>query len=430
MSTNIKIDVTLQRLQEVAKDTTEKNREDKKAREEDLAIEAKAAELSGKRDGSLQPIEDLVDSLGQPLSRTGDPPSEKQKPNQADKSSVPDTYKKLDVGAGAVEFGFRPVHGWKILSGFNEYKIYSADGTQSIEATERPTFGNPFEDVDFPGDYILGRTSVFSSVELVLPLNETCFVYARSWRTKSKIGYYYFLPPQNGVQQAVSSVVAQSGIVAKCFLVGLSTVKEIQMPGALQSRIDRIEPLPQTVDILLPSTVPSNDTDFFEWLFRPVAQDTIYDQSAAALYSHYINADIPGSATPAIYWYLENYNDNRDREEWLSGSLTPEFIRETYSGATYGANRGNKWYFPAIVQEPATQNQPGSLRVDWYAQRAYDDFSPDTIKKVANYGSFGRARFSANQNYDKLLTAWDVNVSSYCRQQLLALGFSASDLTP
>lgn len=140
MSTNISIDVTLQRLQKVSKDTREVNRTDKKDREDDLALQGQADALSGNREQSSVSLDGVVESLGQPLDRTGQTPAERQKAKDGMRSSVPDTYKELDVGAGYIpQGGFCHCYFYDQLEvNNNEYskviKVYSADGSSSAEA--------------------------------------------------------------------------------------------------------------------------------------------------------------------------------------------------------------------------------------------------------------------------------------------------------
>lgn len=542
MSTNIRIDVTLQKLQEVANKTTEKNREEKKAREDDLAVEEKAAELSGERDGSVPPLGDLVDSLGQPLSRTGEPPSEKQKPNQADKSSVPNTYKKLDPGAGAfLPFGFCHCYFYdQFESTDTEYSklitVYSADGKSSAEArvpiaiglsidldirpeeyfikTGEPTAPTapgtfevandqgstfavcalnnpvlpPFDPVP-PGelnlapvvDIFTGSSTSFldikqfrapgdaESVEgyICLPVNKDVFLliytnrsaFCTSQLVRYEIfnsavtgfeaveeiselncreeGYPTTVPDQTfleGRNYAIYTVEASSqylentasasetrgGIV--CFLVTPTSVKKIEVSSVLEAAVSRIfQPPPAPSETV--SIGPINNFNTTVELvagFDPSYRETLgfLHGNASKLYSYNLDGDLTIGGTPAAYYYLNDYEGQS-----LAGLSLSE-IPSAFPDANFG--RKNQF-----VYECELEDTEQGLKLVWY-QRGINQPSSERAKMPQRLvGKSANLAFNRGSlGFPRVAVSAFAGEKGYCRQQLLALGFTEDDLTP
>jgi len=448
MSTNINVDVTLQRLQKVSNETRELNRTEKKEREDDLALQAQADALSGNREQSSVSLDGVVESLGQPLDRTGQTPAERQKAKDGDRSSVPDTYKKLDPGAGFFR-SFRPVHGWLIQQAAfsGERTLYPADGAQSASWNLDIVFqASDFLSAKWPPPDISSTlltsgqqnyNSAGTQGKVVLPLGGQSFIYAEFARRRAYGAKYYQI--QNTVDDTMSAPVVESrdktALLTKCFLVGISKVKEIDLPSALLAEMDRIWPMPATSIRKLPLEVgPIGGGQIVEidWRldFTPVFS-SIGNQSASPLFGHYLDWGNKNFTvgTPAIYWYLRNYSDTQ--ANWFASQLTPEVIRGLYPSANYGKNPGNRWYVPFEVLDQNASGNTLGYRIDWYRQNIYNDSSAQQIKRIVNYGPFSRARFKqpSGSGFRFPLYAWDANASGYCSGQLLALGFKQSDLT-
>ena len=492
MSTNIRIDVTLQKLQEVANETTEKNREEKKAREDDLAFEAKAAELSGERDGSVPPLGDLVDSLGQPLSRTGEPPSEKQKPNQADKSSVPNTYKKLDPGAGAVPLLFRPVHCWlqQTLGSSTtngSYVVYSADGTASASFSystdAAPDAFNSQIVFDLSNDEITYRrfwSALVQSFFVVFPVDSNSLILAYYARRQYYGSAFSIATEDLGLEIPSNFTSTQRTTTqAECFLVGKDFVRSIGAPSRLVNFFSRIAPdfteypidqedepntswyspvyyqlledYPTFVDgdgnTVVSITVDGETQNSFVQLsdnrlnvkglevnrLRGRVR-SIQGQDFNTLYSHYIVSNGPLTAAPAVYYWLKDYQYDVDAPDFYENY---QQIRVTFP-AIYGRSQGDRFY-GALFRVSAE----GRQSVEWYEMPpptdlvyASDQIAPGnvqfpdgTTKQINRYGSFTGAGFTPT-SFAQLVVAWDGNQAGYCRGQLGLLGFTDTDLTP
>ena len=533
MSTNIRIDVTLQKLQEVANKTTEKNREEKKAREDDLAVEAKAAELSGERDGSVPPLGDLVDSLGQPLSRTGEPPSEKQKPNQADKSSVPNTYKKLDVGAGAISLGFEPVHGWRqtrtVFNNLDTFfttevrttRIYSADGSAFGETTFETLFDNGPE-YDSTTAFELSNSETtyrrFWSIlpidaTLVLPVDKNSLIFVQYNKNRYR-GVNYEIPTDEWgkVPPEGFGVIDFKTEQADCFLVGKDFVRKLDTPSEFLNKLNTIcpdhilwpiesetEPSVSYFDPIYYQLVPSGEggigdeeysfftdpdgagfvsfpgggdpspavfagdrinlTEYLERFFGFGRQQDRTVENFDALYSHYIRGSNFDSgffrgptltSSPAVFYWLNDY-DYEGLADSIGGNFDPvdnrfytsyEQIRNEFS-ANYGRSQGNTFY--GLTR---SLTEDGAAVVKWYKMPPIDEpissfsandfdieFPDGSVKEIKRFGKFTGVNFKPSGAFttpanSDVIAAWDGNVSGYCREQLLLLGFKPGDLQP
>lgn len=485
MSTNINIDVTLQRLQEVANETTEKNREEKKAREEDLAIEEKAAELSGERDGSVPPIEDLLDSLGEPLSRTGERPSEKQKPNEADKSSVPDLYKKLDPGAGTAP-RLSITNGWfaqdyslkresiavgeiagtvsgtsetlNLTTGeFQRFYVGSGSGNKwlSFDVTYDVTTGPDDWEGGAPyfsggSEFVGGSRTVYGNLNrrkridtIALPAGGDKFVLLIVVSIASyqiiRTGFYFNFAndikdkkTQGGdISSAYANSIQRQEVLA--FLCGRSDIKSIPASQALLNGIPKILPARTESVLILSRPVFGNPITV---TVPAVPRLLLQDQSAG-----YYGSSIGG--TPGVYFGLNQLINYTSQDSVLDPAVPSGRIQGVLENEEEGG-----FSLQGRLLDVYSSGDPVEYIYNRYKGPISELSSFFTIdpEKVRNLPARNRLNLESQREplpgslaaenlfVDELLDLDLISVSDwglpgYCRSQLRALGFSSEDLT-
>lgn len=310
--------------------------------------------------------------------------------------------------------------------------------------------------------------SVFSGARLelsfVLSISKDRFIYARVIRES----YAYdiqgveILWPDSSVAQPDPTVVdgpAASGNynAVLCFYVDRTTVRQIDAPAGLQSRIEAAYPGFSFAASSGSGTVPANlivvpiDTPF-----GPRAATASTNPSGTLTRSVLgMSSDLPSETypprdriskwtaygflstaeaqgTPGVYSFLTNYADeyngnpapfdeNAIREAHLGGLPLPRILVFPGANATTDETTGELTSFEVlndyirasfypeggVTLEELLRNRPGQLQI-----------APEALPLIS--GEEGAFQ----------LRSWDWGAPGYCQAQLLALGFTGADLAP
>lgn len=297
---------------------------------------------------------------------------------------------------------------------------------------------------------------------LALPLSAEVFVlYAGAWDYRAIHYLDAFISRFNSTSGPVIGIVPkvtdQRGVTTQaqdilnaCFLVSRSTVRQITAPAALINVVSSIyQPV---VDIGSITSSAGTETLYFDTIYNtPIAVATPlpgYD------YSWTVPSRQSSSAYQAYLASLATVLNPQLAFGYGLGSLlaTPQDLYAVFTPAVYSALQKG-----AIIRSATDQSQfdsyayvdgtfvqglpfPGRFvdtgidsdqprrRYRLTTQRPVDLQTP--VPEV-NLRPSGAKPVTEDPNFTvPILHAWDWGRPAYCRQQLLALGFTAADLTP
>lgn len=350
----------------------------------------------------------------------------------------PDT--QIPLNPAANRRGVFPMHAWlyddySSSTGVRTLTIYSPDGGQSVSWTEgsdvirEATY--PWEDWGSAGDEGIssankGVTYASRIGQVVLPVGQNSFIYARQKLTNARAAQYVTrYDSAANTFDSESQATDYSYIEKKCVLITPTGVRSVDMPAYLATAMATIWPAQETTDIYLSLQQGSYpNTTQHKWLWN-IDSTAEYPGKAAPepLTSFGLdwNSYSEVHNTPPIYWYLDNYTGGVD--DWYA--YTPEEIIAAFPNAQYGRAKTAKWIRPRYV------DVDGGYEIKWYQQPTYDNgYLPDLLE-IRNFGRY-KVKFQEPSGHQQsspyLLTCWDAGIGSVCRQLALNFGFSSSDL--
>jgi hypothetical protein len=286
-------------------------------------------------------------------------------------------------------------------------------------------------------------------VYLVLPVSKKACIFVYSNRSNES-RYHYKLQinytwGEGG--EVLASEVMQKGTtsapevtILKCFFVSDNAVREIAAPGALRASLGSLREA-FTQRGTQPSRIPY-DPIKPEFVNRPFVGGGIRDalveipllysygmSRSFGLYPDYNRGDGTGFFTPGVYSFLSSYRGNPPSSSNNYATIKSEYLAS--------APTARKLLAPCVL--------PGSCPTNGFQERASTGQSfitfdstmniPTTSTTQLDPSDFRRATrridlADVDFSYQKAAYAWDWGEPAYCRQQLLALGFSNADLTP
>lgn len=467
MSTDIRVDVTRNALQELAAQIRDENQKDKRSREEQAELTGPTSRLD-------------ADQL----------PSDLRNPAQEDDpSNVPELYKKDELSAFATQrinltYGF--IGSLPSSSSGAGVTVTNAAG-QSIQWVTYPEFGgagslfwltpeleqNPlafdpetgFIQQDFdtlqaivgadggggvldsvvfngtsPLEFVFDTSSIAkydrgvsgptSGRQVVcLPVDGEKFVVVAF--EEAKLRAYQLLQDvkEDGFASFVSSVSDFS--LSNCFacLVSSDNIKEISAPGSLRGFLselygpkEKISELTAVGLVGLPISGIGGASGY-QTVTVPWATTTALDiQPKRAftenIYQVYMS---PAPFGPAVYWYLRSF---RDIYNETINSLADDQIMAAYPEAFYGLNPKRS----PLVANTRETSSGGTL--GFIVDTTVDGVPVDSGNGFANrflpdpFALTGRTQTS----YGQLTLVWDGSDPNYCLGELLNLGFNLDDL--
>lgn len=461
MSTNVKIDLVLLRLQEQALDTAQQNRQDRLNREE-------AAELNRLTQKGYKLQESDVIDLARQLGISSmallqflsveianntdsyllDLLTERAFSKEQNEGRSKSTYQfKRPAAQRLTTKGVVGVQ-WRIVNGALEIGPPGLQVSATAEldvlnyGTQPPEFWMP----------IIGQSSDRSSGALsdliLLPItNTTCI--AVLYRTEVYAWYQF-----NATGGAFTLLASGSDSIAQtlCFVVGSEAVRQISVPTLLNSYLADIYP-----PMKLNATRNHTGGPFFAYPgFTPtpisVFDATLWGQSkrygsyyfdADTLARHfgmgYLTAGHRGGSsqasfyTPAIYRYLTGpmtIDSNARNYAYMRENYYP-MAPTSYIGPcqirvgtliTDGASSYTEYTYPSCNAEHVGFDATSEVPVDIYTPMDPERFTRREAYDVELNG--------ANRFTDSIVYAWNWDKRSYCKQQLAALGFTPEDLKP
>ena len=254
--------------------------------------------------------------------------------------------------------------------------------------------------------------------ETMILLVRHCFMYA---------AFAYWISPSGTGSGQTSDTYS----FYAAYLVTPSAVRRIAMPQTALNKIQRIAPDPSNwttqsvvgsgfiyspVPAIVDAPTPASGTNnirsemvaaraFSGWgLYRHNPTDT-----SAGIFS-FLESYVPGEAEPS-----ERISYNYWLQRYMQGAPVPNRFLGTC-------------VLPGVCSETATADETVLLtRGDRTSVR------PQTTLTTIPTETFrpGTKRYTVNRNTaGTLYTTWDWGRPAYCRQQLLALGFTEADLSP
>jgi len=238
--------------------------------------------------------------------------------------------------------------------------------------------------------------------------------------------YYEFVSGSTSYINASDSI--------RIFLVSPTTLREVSVPSAFRDIIEEVEEAYTDNRFRLafnPLLTPQNGGGNIG--FKLQGEYGIYRP----------NYNLPSTAlhtTPSIFPYLTKYKDAPHEYLDVNNPSDEEEIVEYYDDYVF-ANYTGPWlsvYQPEFLDgEPVYPTEliyPIQKR-NLQAPYAFSSTRPNPRSKVTVPPSVTAAYNEYQNQYQGgprtfLHSTWDWGKPSYCRQQLLALGFTAADLTP
>lgn len=483
MSTDIRIDVTRNALQELAEQIRDENQKNKRSREE-------KAELTG------------------PTSRldADQPPADLRNPAQEDDpSNVPELYKKDEPAAFNFPTAPNVCNAWyraeaifedsdrnviyapnviATASGLSiEYETFGGnrnswywdsgesgspsnlwlneDGNfvaitdqDALQALVSPSSGSTFVaggttynsglgdfviDPQSLAGYLSGSSNNGRVAKVALPVDRDKFIFCDFYHADVRLFQRIQNIASDGFASYASSTLDYSISGLKCFLIGPDNIKQVSSAAGLSAALARLFPKEiKEADQFIGAAVgyPRDiggvsvyDIETFLWSFL---NDNLLSNSRTpgffldeTLSDHYLLNQVNRvfGGTPAVYWCLENFNETENRLRFIEDFNE---VRSIYPQPTYGNNPLDQW-----LTYIARTDQNGARFLDWYIVPGRSTNS-DTIydTRVNRTNGYEGIVYQPDPNDVSLgpVGAWDVNVSDYCRSQLLNLGFRPEDL--
>lgn len=297
------------------------------------------------------------------------------------------------------------------------------------------------------------------AIYLALPLSADTFVlYTGFWDYKARHYLYVFISrfdstsgPIIGIVPKVTDqdqeTVQRQSIVNACFLVSRSTVRQITAPTALINAVSSIyQPV---VDLGQITTNGGSETLYFTTIYdNPIGTTTPppgfsyswsipsrsgFESYRATLFTavqpqlafaygvgdlRYTPQNINYSFSPVIYSALQKGSTIR--------AATDQSLYESYSYVNSTFVQGTP--FPGRFIDTTIDDDQPRRRYRQTLQRPVDLQTPVADGSLRASGA--RPVIEDPGFTVPILHAWNWGQEAYCRQQLLALGFTAADLTP
>lgn len=239
-----------------------------------------------------------------------------------------------------------------------------------------------------------------------------------------------------------STVQDESSSVVVCFLVTANTVKELTAPTRLKTAISRI-----FEDVYPPDSFSSFEnvtTDIFKvgsgaastigstqsvtgtvTVPNGWSNSTPYNSilgyrhgASSRLYAYNLDGDFSIGATPAVYYYLNEYN----------GESSINLPLSQFPSAFPEANFGKKSNF---IYECELQDTELGLKLVWFQRRLSAPRSENVEIPQRLVGKSAKFAFNPGSlGFPSLAVSAFAGDSTYCIEQLSNLGFSESDLRP
>lgn len=306
---------------------------------------------------------------------------------------------------------------------------------------------------------IYGRWQIDSdSFHLALPAGGQNCIYVYGNRSNQS-GYYakYQKTYSGGLDPSLLTLTREKGIyttpevkVLKCFLISNRTIRELAPPAGLRESIESLreaftERGTQQEVINVPQ-LGQLDRENANLVDRSYVVGGIRDalNEIPLLYSYGLSrsfglvlgsnsGDGTGLFTPGVYTFLSSY-----RGDPPSNSNSYATVRSTYLGS---APVSPKLLAPCMIEGgcpvPGTRTQERPSNSNEPAFITFDSTRNIPTVRTAPLDASGFKREARRldlidvdlSEYNPIY-AWDWGNPAYCRQQLLALGFSPADLTP
>jgi hypothetical protein len=266
-----------------------------------------------------------------------------------------------------------------------------------------------------------------STVNTVLVDTQVIFGACLETRTFARYDGVFSNTTRTGSEPSQFSATAE-----KCLLVSYDSVKEISMPAGLRAKMLELVP-----DADGTTTVEDALTVFTDQAFLSIASGlprtedlpislSVPSGPSSKLLPPFSRFGLSGGTTAGVYEALNNLG--------VSFGSNPILDRAAYSSI---APLPNQWLFPCAAPSPAVCDTPNGVLEFGSANATPTTYGFPTSATLNSYewnsnvyrprGPISSVGLDVGR---QLIYSWDWDSPAYCREKLLELGFSASDLQP
>jgi hypothetical protein len=294
------------------------------------------------------------------------------------------------------------------------------------------------------------QDSIYDGVDFRMPLKKDRFIWAvagrairaRATASLTKVRSFSSYAVESGYQINWSDAYSEEKAVQyekiqykKCFIVDNNRVREIPLPASLSDKFDQYlgdkdisvnwtyQTFPIVVGRVDNEDVISTEPRLYGGYFTIVDTPSIgYWYPKYKLFSFLAtNESVPYAtriATPGVYAALQTAADDETASYTNTSMSSVAYVVTTFYDGSY-----------AKLPKYGLQSQqagPDPETGEYYFKHYRTRSRPTVNGYIPPSGLKGSAKLKTDSGEGLF---WDWNESAYCRQQLLALGFSAGDLT-